>query len=224
LKILHSSEVTGQDGLRTELVGYSLQKKDGRIAYSERAFIATGDLCGDMEFYADAPFSDDAGIKQIFSTFKLDQSYTPRFHDVFAYGEILYKRHAYAAAAPMFELASKKLQAHPEGDLKTMTRVLIDQAGMSYGMAGENAKARTLFEKGIAGDPDYPLYYYNLACADAADKDLSAAHDNLQKAFARKGNVLTGETMPDPTKDDSFLPYQSNKKFWTFVETLTSKR
>lgn len=223
LTILHSSEVIGKDGLRTELVGYSVQKKDGKIAYSERGFIAAGDVCGDIEFYADASLPEEAGIKQILSTFTLEQTYVPQFPDVFTYSQILYDHRAYAAAAPLFELALNKLHAHPEGDVKTMTRVLTDQAGMAYAMAGNNGKARAIFEAGIASDPDYPLYYYNLACADAADKDLSAAHDHLQKAFARKGNVLRGETMPDPTKDDSFLPYQSNKEFWKFLETLSPK-
>jgi len=32
--------------------------------------------------------------------------------------------------------------------------------------------------------------------------------------------VIRGETMPDPTKDDSFLPYRDNKEFWAFVESL----
>lgn len=46
-------------------------------------------------------------------------------------------------------------------------RVMRDQAGMSYGISGDLAKARSIFEKGTAEDPDYPLYYDNLACADA---------------------------------------------------------
>jgi hypothetical protein len=29
-----------------------------------------------------------------------------------------------------------------------------------------------------------------------------------------------GEKMPIPTKDDSFLPYQSDKKFWAFLQAL----
>ena len=83
---------------------------------------------------------------------------------------------------------------------------------MSYGMSGDIPKARALFEAAIAKDPDYPLYYYNLACADA--------RKHLQQAFKRKANVIRGETMPDPTKDDSFPPYRSNKHFWTFIENL----
>jgi hypothetical protein len=33
-------------------------------------------------------------------------------------------------------------------------------------------------------------------------------------------NTLPGETMPDPTSDDSILKLKSNQEFWSFVETL----
>lgn len=222
-KVLKSWEITGQDGLPTEIVSYSIRRKDGRPVYSERGFVATGDVCGDIEFYADAPLpAEDPSLTEIFSSYRLDQAYAPQFHDVFAYSEILYNHHEYAAAAPLFEVALERLQARPEGDVKTMTRVLTDQAGMSYGIAGDTAKSRTIFEKAVAADPDYPLYYYNLACADASEKNLTAARDHLQKAFARRSNLIPGESMPDPTKDDLFLPFEHDQEFWAFLKNLSS--
>ena len=95
-----------------------------------------------------------------------------------------------------------------------------DQAGMSYGISGDLAKSRSMFEKGIVDDPSYPLNYYNLACADAGEKKLSDARLHLQQAFDRKANVNPGETMPVPTEDDSFLPYKDNREFWTFLQGL----
>src|SRR5260370_976808 len=103
---------------------------------------------------------------------------------------------------------------------KRKWRVTSDQAGMSYGMSGDIPKARAVFEVAIAKDPDYAMYYYNLACADAEEKKLADARVHLQEAFARKGNVIPGEKLPDPTKDDSFLPYRNNKDFWKFLEGL----
>jgi hypothetical protein len=32
--------------------------------------------------------------------------------------------------------------------------------------------------------------------------------------------MIPGEKFPDPTKDDSFLPYQGDKDFWNFLEGL----
>ncbi len=132
----------------------------------------------------------------------------------------------YEAAAPIFEVALVKLKENPDmaakmmGDTKTAKRVITDQAGMAYGISGDITKARHLFERAFVDDPDYPLNYYNLACADAEEKNLADARTHLQQAFARKANVIAGEAMPDPTKDDSFLPYRGNKEFWAFLESL----
>jgi hypothetical protein len=32
--------------------------------------------------------------------------------------------------------------------------------------------------------------------------------------------MIPGETLPDPTKDDSFLPHKSDKEFWKFLQSL----
>ena len=101
-----------------------------------------------------------------------------------------------------------------------MRRVTTDEAGMAYGMSGDIPKARAIFQAALAKDPDYPLYYYNLACADAEEKKLADARVHLQQAFDHKANVIPGETMPDPTKDGSFLPYQHDNDFWNFVKSL----
>jgi len=46
---------------------------------------------------------------------------------------------------------------------------------------------------------------------------------HLQQAFDRRANVLKGESMPDPTKDDSILKLKKDKAFWAFVLTLPKK-
>ena len=209
---------------RASLVTYSSQDRSGKTVYMVRGFVASGDICGDLEFYSYAPISaDEADLKKIFASYRLDERYVPQFKDELVYAQILYKARMYKAAAPIFEIALAKLNENPGTDAKTMRRVVTDQAGMAYGMAGDTLKARTIFEKAVSQDPDYPLNYYNLACADAEDKNLSGAKDYLQKAFARKSNVLPGESMPDPTKDDSFLPYRDDKDFWAFLEKLAGK-
>jgi tetratricopeptide (TPR) repeat protein len=101
-----------------------------------------------------------------------------------------------------------------------MRRVTTDQAGMAYGISGDIPKARAILSAAIAKDPEYPMYYYNLACADAEQNNLAQARIHLQQAFDRKQNVLPGEALPDPANDDSFLPHRKNKEFWDFVEGL----
>jgi hypothetical protein len=225
LKIVGTQEVSQPDSVPVSLVSYTSKGEGGKTLYTVRGFVANGDICGDLDIYSYTPLRlQDSNLKKIFSSFQLDEKYIPKFADVFLYAQILYQHHMYGPAAPVFEKALVKLNETSDPGTKTMKRVVTDQAGMSYGMSGDVPKARGIFEKAVAVDSDYPLYYYNLACADAEEKNLAGAKKHLQEAFDRKANVIPGESMPDPTRDDSFLPYRSNKEFWTFVEGLGGKQ
>ncbi|MGP0071245.1 MAG: tetratricopeptide repeat protein [Bryobacteraceae bacterium] len=225
LKIATRSEIVRAGQLPVAVAIYSAQAKTGSTIYSVRGFIASGDVCGDLELYSEKPISaEDADIKGILATYQLEEHYAPRFSDILVYAQVLYKTRMYAAAAPMFEQALMRLKDEPSAVTKDGRRILIDQAGMAYGISGQIAKARAILERAVAEDPDYPLYYYNLACADAEENKLQDARLHLQQAFARKANVVAGEAMPDPTKDDSFLPHRDNRDFWKFVEGLQANR
>ena len=91
------------------------------------------------------------------------------------------------------------------------------------GMSGDLKDSRAVAEDAIAADPEYPVNYYNLACMDAEQGDAAGAKMHLQQAFDRRANVLKGESMPDPTKDDSILKLKKDKAFWAFVLTLPKK-
>jgi tetratricopeptide (TPR) repeat protein len=223
LKIAGTDQISQPGTLPVSLVSYTARGEGGKTLYTVRGFVANGEICGDLEVYSYTPLSlQDANLKKIFSSLRLDEKYTPQFSDLFLYAQILYQHHMYGPAAPVYEKALAKLN-EDSSSTKTMKRVITDQAGMSYGMSGNIAKARAIFEKAVVADPDYPLYYYNLACADAEEKNLTGAKKHLQEAFDRKANVVPGERMPDPTQDDSFLPYRKNKEFWAFVEELARK-
>jgi hypothetical protein len=88
-------------------------------------------------------------------------------------------------------------------------------------LSGNIKDSRVVAEKAIAIDPDYPINYYNMACMDAEQGNATGAKQHLQQAFDRRANVLKGESMPDPTKDDSILKLKKDKAFWAFVLTLT---
>jgi tetratricopeptide (TPR) repeat protein len=225
LKTLGVSDSVQSGTLPVSLVNYTARDGSGKTVYMVQGFVATGDICGDLEFYSDTSITaGDTDLKRIFGSYQLDENYVPKFNDVLLYAQILYKAQMYKGAAPIFEIALGKLRGNPGTDTKTMRRVVTDQAGMAYGMSGDVPKARAIFERAIAEDPDYPMYYYNLACADAEEKNLAGARRHLQEAFARRANMTPGESMPDPTKDDSFLPYRNDKDFWTFLENLYPKQ
>ena len=221
LRIASSGETASPGRVPVDWVTYTAKGPNGLPLYSVRAFIATGDICGDLEVYSLKPITaDDADLKNILANYQLDEHYTPKFADILVYAQLLYKSQQYGGAAPLFEEALMKLKDEPSAATKNGKRVLVDQAGMAYGMSGEIGKARAIFEKALAEDPDYPLYYYNLACADAEENKLADARLHLQQAFARKANLIAGETMPEPTKDGSFLPHRDGQDFWTFLQSL----
>lgn len=142
------------------------------------------------------------------------------------YAEVLFRARMYSPAARFYEtaLAIVPKDGTPFSSAQTARRIVTDQLGMAYGMTGDLTKARTVFEQGIKEDSAYPMYYYNLACADAGNKDLTNARLHLQQAFDRKANVVQGEALPDPTKDDSFLPFRGEQDFWGFLTTLNASR
>jgi hypothetical protein len=220
LTVNRTSRIDRGNDPPVEVVTYST-RNGGKPEYTVRAFIATGDTCGDLAIYSETRISaDDNDIQQILQSINYDPKYVPQFSDVLLYGQILFQHRMYEAAGPVFEAALVKLNSSKEPDPQTMRRAVTDQAGMSYGISGNLKKARTIFENALKTDPDYAFYYYNLACADAEENNLPAARTHLEQAFARKKNVLPGEALPDPTKDDSFTPHRNNKEFWTFVESL----
>ncbi len=47
---------------------------------------------------------------------------------------------------------------------KKLWYVLVDNLAMAYGITNDFANSEKVIEYGISRDPNYPLFYYNLAC------------------------------------------------------------
>lgn len=135
----------------------------------------------------------------------------------------LYLQHDYKGAIGPYSQALE-LEKVNSTLQKPLWYVLVDNLGMSYGITGNLQKAKDTFEYGVSKDPEYPLFYYNLACTYAEMDDAAEAKDYLKKAFDRKTNVLPGESIPDPRKDDSFQKLMKNKEFRELAETLARSR
>ncbi len=184
-----------------------------------RAFVAQGDLCADIEFSSTLPGNPSTPqVKAILESIRFDPSAKANFLELFRYATVLLQHDHPAQAAPIY---AKALPLTPPDDPDhKWRRVTTDQAVMAYGMAGDLNQSRALATHAIEQDPDYPLNYYNLACADAEQGNAAAARVHLEQAFARKANILPGESMPDPTNDDSLMKLKTDEPFWTFVQTL----
>jgi len=187
-----------------------------------RAFVASGELCADLSFSVEKPIRvaqpPMEKIKAILNSLTFAPDAPPTFLSTFLYATIAWDHHELQGAIPAYRSALKLVDA--SDDPLKWRRVVTDQLSMALGMSGDLKASRAVNQDAIAKDPDYPLYYYNLACADAESGDASAARQHLEQAFARKTHTIPGETMPDPSTDDSFIKLKSNKEFWAFVQSL----
>ena len=217
-KILKTYEDTSESGVPIALVDYELPKAPPASRNVRRFFVSQGDLCADIAITsANAITTQTTTTMQ--KTLTFDPNRAPDFLAKFRYAQVLYDHKQFAAAGPIFE--SALTQVANLDDPTKWRRVTTDQASMAYGISGNLAKSRAINEAAILKDPDYPRYYYNLACADAESGDATAARTHLQQALDRRANTLPGEHLPDPATDDSILKLKSNAAFWAFVQTLS---
>jgi len=64
----------------------------------------------------------------------------------------------YSAAIGPYQQALDLEKKQPTLD-QTLTRVLIDNLGMAYGITGDLVKATEVFNYGVSKDPTYPMFY-----------------------------------------------------------------
>jgi hypothetical protein len=183
------------------------------------AVAASPTLCAEIHI-SKAPFqpTDEPLLTAQAETFTFEPDYTPSMMDYFTLGSIFFNvTKSFESAAIYYQRA---LDTLPSNSPLKLRRVITDQLAMSYGISGQIKQSRALNEDAIRTDPDYRLYYYNLACADAEQGKAADAKLHLQKAFDRKANTIPGEKLPDRTQDDSILKLKKNKEFWAFVQNL----
>lgn len=96
----------------------------------------------------------------------------------------------------------------------------INDQGVAFAMGRQYDRATKVFEGAIAKNPDYPLFYYNLACTYAEMGQLDPALQYLQEAWKRRHNLLDGESFPDPRQDSSFAKYKNDPRFQDAVRDM----
>jgi len=226
LKNVEESTHTTPSGLKLSVASYLVEQAEGLPVRQENVFAFLGDTHNCAELHLSKVLyqpSDEKLFNVALDKFSYDENYIPTSQDYGSMATMFFEgAHDNQSAAVYYETALATLPDTGIAgyDGRTMRRVLTDQLSMSYGMSGDLKRSRAVNEAAIAKDPDYPLYYYNLACADAEAGDATAAKLHLQLAFDRRANTIKGETMPDPTKDDSILKLKKDKAFWAFVGSL----
>jgi tetratricopeptide (TPR) repeat protein len=147
---------------------------------------------------------------------KSDQS---SVHEYFAEGTRLYLQRNYGPAAERYQKALD-LEKEKRTLSQTYFRLLVDNLGTAYGISGDLDKAAETFAYGIAEDPEFPSFHYNLACVYGEAGDKHHALDELELAYKYKANLIPGETFPDPLHDDSFRKFSNDSDFVQAVHAL----
>ena len=133
-------------------------------------------------------------------------------------GSAAFVRQDYKKAIQFYTGALDREKKQPTLD-ESIWRLVVDNLGMSYGISGDNKRAKEIFEYGLSKDATYPMFYYNLACAYAEMNDLENAIKNLRLAFKYKANNMM-PVMPDPASDSSFARFLSNQQFRKLLEEI----
>lgn len=137
-------------------------------------------------------------------------------------GQTFFKEEKYTDAVGPYEKA-RVLEKSGKVLSSDQNRILIDQLVMAYGISGQLKKTHELLDEAIPQDPEYPLNYYNLACAFAEEGNKAKTLVNLALAFQHKEHVLKGEQMPDPRSDSSFQKYLRDDEFVKLMKELGYK-
>lgn len=162
--------------------------------------------------------ADEPLFADVLKSMRIDK--VPRSSlELAAEGSRLYIQHDYKGAICPYSQALELEKVSPKLE-KSLWYVLVDNLGMSYGITGDLQKAKETFDYGVSKDPTYPIFYYNLACTYAEMGDATDAGNYLRKAFEYKANLLPGENMPDPRRDDSFKKLMKNKELKELAESL----
>lgn len=134
-------------------------------------------------------------------------------------GDFLLSMRRYSSAADEFAKVAELDQSQHKLNDDERRRVL-DNEGVSFALSRNYDRARQVYDAAIQQDPDYPLFYYNLACTYAEMGQLDPALKNLREAWKRRKNVLEGERFPDPREDSSFAKYKNDPKFQDAVRDM----
>jgi tetratricopeptide (TPR) repeat protein len=196
------------------------------------AYLGSRDLCAEIHLTKQAFVAEDQKlIEQVLDTAKLlpdetmlggAQNNEQQKYQYIAEGSRFYLQRNYSAAAERYQKALD-LEKQNRTLSRSFFRPLIDNLGMSYGIGGNLPRAMETFQYGIAQDPEYPLFYYNMACTYGEMGKMDEALTQLSLAYKYKANMIPGEKFPDPLRDESFRSFVKDRKFVDAVHTMQGR-
>jgi hypothetical protein len=220
-KGIHIQNVTRERIGNWQVVLYHIALSSGRSTNMRAEWVQAGTWI-DLHLSVTANQSEAEGekiLRDVLNTIQVSEQKTTLAAEYMNEGSVLYLRNDFKNAIGPYSKALELEKTQPTLD-KTLWHVLVDNLGMSYGITGDLKKAKETFEYGLTKDDAYPLFYYNLACTYAEMNDLENAIKQLKRAFEYRRNMLPGETMPDPSKDDSFQRFMRSPQFLAVLNEI----
>jgi tetratricopeptide (TPR) repeat protein len=211
-----------------EFQGLKVQQKD------MHAYLGSGNLCAEIHLSKVGFRPEDSKLfEDVLASVKLSpdlsraeaQAENPgqsEDHDssyYFALGSKFYLQQNYSQAEDAY-LKALDLNRQKRTLSKDYFRVLVNNLGMSYGITGKLQLAEATFVFGLTQDPEYPMFYYNLPCTYGEMDKMNDALTQLRLFYKYKANMIAGETLPDPLKDDSFRKFVSQEEFVKAVREM----
>jgi len=227
-------ETVVQNGIAR--VEYLVQEFQGKKVHQKtiHGYLGVADLCAEVHLSkVDFVPEDEKLFDDLLSTVRLlpeasasaassqkqAQSKDRDSSFYFGQGSKFYLQRNYSSAADSYQKALD-LEKQKRTLSKDYFRVLVDNLGMSYGISGKLPEAKATFEYGTTQDPEYPLFYYNLACTYGEMGQMNESLEQLRLAYKRKANGIAGEGFPDPLKDDSFRKFVHKDEFVKAVREM----
>ena len=164
---------------------------------------------------------DEEIINDLVKSIRINESfeYSPLID--MSYGSLYFNSKKYSEAGVFYLKALTRYKDMGNKGLdRDQWRVLIDQTAMSLGISGQLDGSKTILESGIKEDPEYPMFYYNLACVYAESNDKQKCFETLEKAISVKTNMIQGEEFPDPMSDSSFKKYVDDSEFIKIISKI----
>ena len=222
---MHRSNVKLSGTPAMARVDYDVASFQGQTVdqHSVHAYLGGGKVCAEIhlskiKYVAN---TDDPLFAAVLDTARLvpDAPVIANSLDSFQRGSRSFLEQDYKTAAKTYQqgldVEKKQRTLNP-----SYFKVMVDNLGMAYGLSGDLANAKATYDYALTQYPEYPNFHYDMACAYAEMNNEAQALAELRLAYKYKNNILPGERMPDPMKDDSFAKYVTDPNFAKEVRAM----
>lgn len=194
---------------------------------SLHAYLGSGNLCAEVHLSKLQFSPDDQKLfEDVLRTVRLlpneaasDAPQAKTSFDYAAEGSKAYLMKDYRAAIRSYQKAVD-LEKQKRSLEQTLFRVVVDNLGIAYGITGDIDRSMETLKYGISQDPEYPMFYYNVACGYGEQGKMDESLEQLRLAFKYKANMIAGEVFPDPLHDSSFRKFVKDKKFLDALQQM----